>query len=270
MKILYHSPCYDGFGSAWAAWLSLGKDVEYLPARYGDAPPEFTAGETIYLVDFSYDRETIKRLRRDHRVIVIDHHRTAAEALHGLDDVTFDMEHSGAMLTWRHFHGDKKPPLLLRYIEDRDLWRFALPYSREIDGWVKSHAFDFQHWTEMANQIRHEFETCVAEGRAILRHQSRMVEMICDEARDGLVAGHVVPIVNTTAYWSEVGEELLRRNPEAPFVASYHDRGDRRRQYSLRSRDDFDCSEVAKTMGGGGHARAAGFVVDVHRWRQNS
>jgi phosphoesterase RecJ-like protein len=30
--------------------------------------------------------------------------------------------------------------------------------------------------------------------------------------------------------------------------------------YSLRSRDDFDVSELASKAGGGGHARAAGFT----------
>jgi len=34
-----------------------------------------------------------------------------------------------------------------------------------------------------------------------------------------------------------------------------------RYQYNLRSRGDFDVSEVAKQFGGGGHAGAAGFTV---------
>ena len=32
-------------------------------------------------------------------------------------------------------------------------------------------------------------------------------------------------------------------------------------QYSLRSRSDFDVSEIAKKFGGGGHAKAAGFAT---------
>lgn len=51
--------------------------------------------------------------------------------------------------------------------------------------------------------------------------------------------------------------------PDAPFSASYCDRGDGKRSYSLRSLGDFDVSAVARMFGGGGHRNAAGFVVDL-------
>jgi phosphoesterase RecJ-like protein len=35
------------------------------------------------------------------------------------------------------------------------------------------------------------------------------------------------------------------------------------RQFGLRSRNGFDVSEVAKKFGGGGHAAAAGFVINI-------
>ena len=34
--ILYHADCDDGFGAAYAAWLSLGDSAEYQPVYYGD------------------------------------------------------------------------------------------------------------------------------------------------------------------------------------------------------------------------------------------
>jgi hypothetical protein len=53
-------------------------------------------------------------------------------------------------------------------------------------------------------------------------------------------------VVNALLLGSEVGEELLKRYPEAPFVAIYFDRGDGKRQWSLRSREDFDVAVVAR------------------------
>ncbi len=261
MKILYHGNCYDGFGAAWAAWTKFGTTAEYVPVTYGQPVPELEHGEFVYLVDFSYDRETILRLREFRDVVVIDHHKTAEKALAGLDNTVFDLDHSGAVLTWQYFHPDRLVPRLLQYIEDRDLWRFDLPHSHEVHAWHKSHRYDFHGWVECSTKLQHDFEACVAEGVGILRFQTRMVEMICDQAYDGTVGDHEVPVVNATAFWSEVGHELLERYPDAPFVVSYFDRADGRRQYSLRSRDDFDCSEVAEAMGGGGHPRAAGFEV---------
>ena len=72
-----------------------------------------------------------------------------------------------------------------------------------------------------------------------------------------------MPVVNTAILVSEVGEELLKRFPESPFVVSYFDRSDGQRQWSLRSREGFDVSEIAKSFGNGGHARAAGFETPL-------
>jgi hypothetical protein len=71
---------------------------------------------------------------------------------------------------------------------------------------------------------------------------------------------HFVPVANATVFFSEVGERLLEMYPEAPFSAYYQDRQDGKRQWGLRSRPGFDCSEVAAAFGGGGHKQAAGFV----------
>ena len=70
-------------------------------------------------------------------------------------------------------------------------------------------------------------------------------------------------MVNATAFWSEVGHKLLEEWPAMPFAASYFDRKDGQRAWSLRSRGDYDVSALAKRMGGGGHAAAAGFTEPI-------
>ena len=52
---------------------------------------------------------------------------------------------------------------------------------------------------------------------------------------------------------------MLKKYPEAPFVGSYFEDANGTRRWSLRSRPDFDVSEVAKKLGGGGHRQASGF-----------
>jgi nanoRNase/pAp phosphatase (c-di-AMP/oligoRNAs hydrolase) len=56
---------------------------------------------------------------------------------------------------------------------------------------------------------------------------------------------------------------MLALHPEAPFVAAYFENEKGQRVWSLRSRAGFDCSEVAKRLGGGGHPQAAGFTIDA-------
>jgi hypothetical protein len=74
---------------------------------------------------------------------------------------------------------------------------------------------------------------------------------------------YFVPVANATVFYSEVGEELLKRHPASPFAGYYMDRGDGQRQWGLRSRPSFDCSVIAKALGGGGHKQASGFVQDL-------
>ncbi len=253
--ILYHAGCDDGFGAAWAAWKALGERAEYLPVAHGEPPPELPPDATVYLLDFSYPRDVLLRLRSQVRgLTVLDHHETTKEELVGLDFVTLDTEKSGAVLAWEFWHPDEEPPPLVRYLEDADLWRFELPKSREIAAALEARPYDFTVWDRLDVAI------LAREGASILPFRDRVVDRTCEEARLESLGGHEVPVVNATAFWSEVGHRLLERFPEAPFSASYRERKDGRRVWSLRSRGDFDVSEVAEEFGGGGRRTAAGFM----------
>jgi hypothetical protein len=253
-QVLYHAQCPDGFGGAWAAWRALGDRAAYLAVQHGDPPPELPPHAHVVMVDFSYPRETILALReRVNSLAILDHHKTAEEALRGIPDTVFDMDKSGAMLAWEYFHPGQEPPALLRYVQDRDLWRFSLPDSREVNVAVASYPYDFDIWSGL------DVSALAEEGRAILRFRDQTVGAIVSFARIGNVGGHEVPVTNATAHWSDVGDALLRRFPNAPFAALYFDDAEGRRRWSLRSRGDFDVGELAKRFGGGGHRAAAGF-----------
>jgi hypothetical protein len=45
--VIYHANCIDGFTAAWAAWRKFGDDTEYVPASYGDAPPDVAARDVL-------------------------------------------------------------------------------------------------------------------------------------------------------------------------------------------------------------------------------
>lgn len=252
--VLYHAECQDGFGGAWAAWRALGGGAQYIPVQHGDPPPPIPEGARVVIVDFAYPRDVILGLReRVGSLTILDHHKTAEEALRGLPDTVFDMHKSGAMLAWEYFHPGQAPPPLIGYVQDRDLWRFELPHSREVNAALGSYPQDFETWNGI------DVQRLLDEGRAILRFRDQTIASIISHARTADVGGHRVPVVNATAHWSDVGEALLQRNPEAPFVALYFDDAEGRRRWSLRSRGEFDVAELAKRFGGGGHRAAAGF-----------
>ena len=146
---IYHGNCADGFGAAWAVRHGLGEEnVEFLAGRYGMPAPDVT-DRVVVIVDFSFPLVTLQAMARQaSAVLVIDHHKTAAEALAELQPAPadyyewadtppklcalFDMNRSGAGLTWDFFFPNTERPALINHIEDRDLWRFKLEGTREI------------------------------------------------------------------------------------------------------------------------------------------
>lgn len=276
--VLYHGNCPDGWAGAWAAFRALGDRGRYIPVLYGDDPPGIPVGAPVVLVDFSYPRDVLlamaERTLPTGMLTVLDHHKTAQADLAdlvptggsdrpaGLGLVVFDMEKSGAMLAWEFWHEPDPAPQIIRYVQDRDLWRFELEHSHEIYAWMSSYARgDFGLYSAMADTLEQMPRSAVLEGKALLRLQRQYVETMCQQAVTLNLAGHHVPVVNASVLFSEAGERLCELHPDAPFAAYYFDRGDGSTQWGLRSRGEVDVSEVAKLYGGGGHHNAAGFTV---------
>jgi len=258
--ILYHANCPDGFGAAWAAWKKLGPDINYIPVHPGDPAPELSADAEVLMVDVAYPRTRhIELSGKVKSVTVVDHHITNMRELAGLPNAHFDMNHSGAVLAWMHLHPEKPVPEFLLYVEDRDLWRFKLPDSREVSASLSSYEMKFDLWEALAtmgmDKLKHD-------GGVILRAQSRLVEDICATSFWKVIDGHRVPVVNATILRSEVGDRLCQIHPTAPFAAYFFEK-EKLRCWGLRSPGRFDVSAIAKKYGGGGHPGAAGFPEPI-------
>ena len=211
--VMYHAGCLDGFGAAWAAHTVLGDDnVDYLPASYGKPLPNFRPGSRIFILDFSYPRETMLELIQHHEVTVLDHHETAEEAIGDLPGCRYDCTRSGAILAWQHFQPGAPAPEMLRYVEDRDLWKFELPHSREVDAALRSFPADFGTWSAL-DDLPCVVDELAAQGHGILRSNHRMAEMICANTVMVEICGHQTPTVNTPVLASEACEMLLEREP---------------------------------------------------------
>lgn len=237
---------------------------------------------------------------RPHSVVVLDHHKTAEaelfpwsiggkdgppvdlrgkrtgkSALGRVDELlamnemenvepivaVFDMHKSGARMAWEFCHAGYDVPRLIEYVEDRDLWRFTLAETKAVSAALRTYPHDFDIWSGFLSDT----SRLVTEGGVVLRgHEKNVASMIRNRYwRE--VGGHLVPVVNVPYHYaSDCADAILKAEPAAPFAASYFDRADGKRQWSLRSRDDrLDVSEVAKAKGGGGHRNAAGFEEAV-------
>ena len=142
--VIYHKSCTDGFGAAYSAWKLLGSKAQYHAASHGETPPDI-AGKCVAILDFSYKNDVTKQMIKSAKdLIVIDHHKSAMVELHDISNTHFDMTKSGAMLAWEFFHPGKEPPKFINYIEDRDLWKWELPYSKEFAAAFDMVPFEFE------------------------------------------------------------------------------------------------------------------------------
>ncbi|MFA5505064.1 MAG: DHHA1 domain-containing protein [Vulcanimicrobiota bacterium] len=255
--ILYHADCADGFGAAYAAWKVLGDAATYIPVTHGEEPPELPAEARVAIVDFSYQRGVILELAEGvEDMVILDHHATAQEELEGLSFATFDMHKSGARMAWEYWHPDQEVPDLIAYIEDKDLWLWNLEKSKEFTIALHSYPMEFELWDKLSP------ERLKLEGGALLRLQDQLIQSAVNRTRFQTLFGHQVPVVNATEFRSEIANHLCSLHPEVAFAAAYYDDKNGERNWSLRSIGDFDVSELARSVGGGGHKNASGFTGD--------
>ena len=259
---IYHGNCADGFGAALAVRSALGKDnVDFHAGIYQNEPPNVFNRDVI-MVDFSYKRPVLIQMAQSaNSILIIDHHASAEKDLIDLPanvEAIFDMTRSGAMMAWEYFLPDTPRPKLIDHIQDRDLWRFELKGTREIQAALFSYEYDFDLWESL---MLEDVKTLRNDGRAIERkHFKDINEFIAAAAYRDEIAGYDVPVLNAPYFWSSDAGHIMGEGE--PFAACYWDTPEGR-VYSLRSADDgLDVSEIAALFGGGGHKHAAGYRVD--------
>lgn len=103
--VIYHDNCADGFGAAFAAWLKLGDEAEYIPCQYGSDADGFDTeqvkGRRVYILDFSFPQHKMLEIHsKCDNMVWLDHHISAQPLLGVLQDaeekrVTVNLDQRG-------------------------------------------------------------------------------------------------------------------------------------------------------------------------------
>lgn len=263
--VIYHGDCPDGFGGAYAAWKKFGARAAYLPAMDRFALPCPLKNKEVYLIDYTYqDENLIKKLLRDNkRVTAIDHHITAEPAAKLTQNYSFALNHSGAVLAWKYFHPGKKVPVMLRYVEDRDLWRWKLPASKAVLAYFDLADRSFVAWNKAAKEFEQAKQRQVykEKGELVLRYEKILLDETLPSAELVRFAGHTVFAINAPhRLTSEIGNALAKKTNS--FAIVWRETAGMVK-VSLRSAGSVDVAKIAKKFGGGGHKRAAAFSFSV-------
>lgn len=205
--VIYHNSCADGFAAAFAAWLKIGDEAEYVPCQYGQ---DFFAesfllqfnDREVYVLDFSFPHNVMDVLFQNaKRVVWLDHHKTAFEMWLGRFNkgdrfqdsfepkyfLLLDDNKSGAHLAWEYFHPGTEVPTFIRHIDDYDRWQFKIEGTKAFNKALWSYApWSFEQWQRMMlytlRQTYDGYKHFVREGQAILRAHEQNVQSVVKNA----------------------------------------------------------------------------------------
>ena len=266
LVVLYHGKCPDGFGGAYAAWKKFGDTADYIPVDHGDAPPEGLEGREVYLVDFCYENaEQMNALAKaTKRLVVLDHHRSAKTLVENAPEGVYDEKRSGATIAWSYFHPETPVPLLMRCLEDGDLYRYVLPETRDIFSYLFVLPYEFPAWDDLVRQLEDQTHRAdiMKKARAYTEFFEALGNASIKRAKKVRFEGYEVYFAVThpdITMKSFVGHKLYTEFPPFALVVTAHPNG-----FGVSIRGDntlIDVSKIAEKYGGGGHSGSAGFFI---------
>ena len=290
--IIYHRNCTDGFVSAWAAVRAINQlpipsnraatlQIDLFDCQYQEPftiPDDKLKDRYVYILDFSFPREVMLHIKAlTKKMVCLDHHKTAQKDLEDIEGCEFDMNRSGAMMTWNHFNMEAVPRLI-HYVQDYDLWLHRLPATREINANIKSYPMTFENFDLINARIERNFTDFAREGEALLRREAQDIENALKNKVPMVIDGRRIWCVNNpnATLISKIGEALANQDNKYGMGGVFFMLPIGQWVISLRSREFInavgtkqitDVSLICKKFGGGGHTGAAGFKTrDINQF----
>ncbi len=277
--VIFHYPCQDGLTSGWVTdyyHKKVGKQIVLYPMKHG-APYDYELlnDKKVIFCDFAPSAEILEELEKIcKKITILDHHITAHNALKDKSYAIFDMNKSGAGLTWEYFFPELPMPMFIQMVQDRDLWKWVIPESKEFtaglftlwDGYERDNFTELFAMLEDIYLSEDKFNFCLGLGQVISKTDHQKAKLIAESAckRVDNFMGHRVCVVNCPVeHASEVGN-LLSSMDTIDFAVMWTYNNVNESYYvSLRSSNKVDVSKIAKAYGGGGHVNASGMSTRV-------
>jgi oligoribonuclease NrnB/cAMP/cGMP phosphodiesterase (DHH superfamily) len=273
---IYHSADLDGHCSG-AIWDKAHEDVprKLIGLDYGqDIPWEQLEGNDVTMLDFCFQpmSEFIRLLAVASSVTWIDHHKSAIESWQQTETpedscslvTSLDTTQAACELAWS-FYFEAPMPAGVFLLGDYDCWRHSNDNTMPYQMGMRLYDMDpmslgaMARWDRVFGEDKVWYETVLAEGHTILKYQRQQNAMAADRLWFPVqFAGKRWMAVNqggiNSKFWDSVWDDAY--DGMLSFVWS-----GKHWTVSLYS-TKFDCGQIAKNLGGGGHAGAAGFQSD--------
>jgi oligoribonuclease NrnB/cAMP/cGMP phosphodiesterase (DHH superfamily) len=333
--ILYHQFCSDGWCALAVADLHFaaverqgGAKAHYVGVVAGktDAAVDKLIAEehpnsVVMAFDLTFEYYPAKKLMTHFSAQIYDHHVSTESCYRQPDGESdeefaktqkmfatrlfYDKSISGATLAWKCFFPRLNVPLLVQYVQDRDLWTWIMPDSKAINAGLsevlvtpdfgskqKSTLTKDEH---TARKIREWSQYLLTTswivqaktvGNIILSQQDRAIKGLYRLGASYTIDGLAVRVCSTILNISELGNHICQvfdtATPKRKFKYDFAVlwRLDHKRNVcmvSMRSRKgDVDISKIAEQFEyidadgnrtkGGGHEAAAGFETTLPKF----
>lgn len=272
---VYHNRDLDGFTSG-AIIKKKYPEAKMVGYDYGMPFEQEATGEPIIMADVSLPMKTMLKVAQlsNWQLTWIDHHISAINdykefIANGESFCTAVLENGIAACegTWKHLFPDKEMPWAVRLLGEYDTWRNQDKYRWENE--ILPFQFGMrQHCNSVESFPIELFENeqlvrdIISQGVTILKYQSQVNQLQCKKASfEAEFNGLKAICLNGGGFNSDVFKSVYDESKHDIMMPFQFD-GAKWTISLYTTKDEVDCSVIAKANGGGGHKKAAGFQVN--------
>ncbi len=283
--IVYHEYCSDGTASAWIV-KRHNPYAKLVNCKAGQDPNlsiDDINSKKIIFVDICPSVNFINTYSQIvNKIVILDHHISAYRNIENLENkpenlfTVFDMNKSGCMITWDYFNSQLIRPWFINYIGDRDLWKWELPNSKNIN----TALFEDKHITFNGLTTLYEKYICTEQINYVMEQMNERGAQI-NQFRNQLIEKETKKAIHCTFQFndrvfnvwlysgpedlrSDIGNALMQINFKdglrPDFAVNWrYDVVTNEFWLSMRGEEwSPDLSVICKEYNGGGHPKASG------------
>lgn len=267
--VIYHANCSDGFGSKYTCIKKWGESPKYIEQNHTknmtlkDINFDYK-NKNVLFIDFVYDnRDIMLDIRKQAKsLFIIDHHLSAIENFRDFSDIAiFDITKSACRLTWESLFPKKDIPLVLKYVEDRDLRKWSLPNTDEILAVLDTLPKNVENWDKFESSLNKNIQDVIKKGENIKHVFNSYLETMILQKKEINIAGYQGAVVNTSWEFSAYAADLLADKYEFGMAWFLNNEG--LVKCSFRSKYGANVKRLASLFGGGGHIDNAGCTISL-------
>ena len=286
MKCIHHNDS-DGRYAAAIVGIFFNESLEiddFIELDYSNDIPyeKFKRDELVYIVDYSFGPDEIDKLfdlmRITTNIVWIDHHASSLKSIGKFPEIKeqiftkIEVGRCAAMLVYEYFNISAnhkvKMPRVLELLDDYDCWKKQFDSSNALNyglmGLEDVHPLAILYERLLDPDNYKVLDSIIRTGKVIEQYMlAANKDYISKYGYDAKLKStdkeYKICVVNTRSNSLIFGDKIK----DYDLVCCYWSTNKESYQYSIFTvNDNIRCDKIAEEFGGGGHARAAGFVLD--------